>query len=52
MKLVNMKAGDAVEHVFKRTGIHQLVKALTKGNCNCDKRKKKLNDWSDRKRKK
>jgi hypothetical protein len=51
MKLAKMKAGDAVEHVFKKTGIHQLVKALTKGNCNCDKRKKKLNDWSDRRRK-
>lgn len=47
---MKIRAGDAVEAVLKRTGIAAVVKKVTKGNCNCEKRKQKLNDWSDRRR--
>lgn len=51
MKFAKMKTGDKVEHALKKTGVHQLVKLLTGGrDCGCDKRKKQLNDWHDRRK--
>jgi len=36
--------GDRLEFIFTKTGIKWLVKKINP-NCNCDKRKEKMNDF-------
>ncbi len=42
--LEELRLGDRLEIVFKYTGIKWLVKKIHP-NCNCDKRKEKLNNF-------
>lgn len=37
--------GDTIEKVFEATGIDKLAKFVLGEDCNCDKRKEKLNKW-------
>ena len=37
--------GDIVEFITKYTGIKYLIVKITKGNCGCEKRRKKFNEW-------
>ena len=36
--------GDTVDKITTATGIKTIVKKATKGDCGCEKRRKKLND--------
>ena len=36
--------GDTVEKVLEKTGVAKVVKKVTKGKCNCSKRKQRLNE--------
>lgn len=37
--------GDTVEQVLEATGIAKVAKFVLGEDCNCDERKKKLNEW-------
>ena len=41
----SLHIGDIIDFITKHTGIKKLIIYLTKGNCGCEARRKKFNQW-------
>lgn len=44
-EIVSLHVGDIIDFITKTTGIKKLIVWLTKGNCGCEARRIKFNEW-------
>ena len=44
-KTVSLHIGDIIDFITRHTGIKKLIIWLTKGNCGCEARRVKFNEW-------